>query len=411
MMVTYSIWSLLQLETLEEVYNRALTDFQDEIAQGRGGSRPPLFSVFYTPVEFVWRADLTWGGLNYSMLSVVFAELKRLHTDPASSAIYRKMIYYDILEQRGAQRFGLGGGQVESLQAISKRQSVNPLHTNYRYQIPSTPYEFLVTASSGPGMPNIPLQEVYSLVILALEDGIAQGRGAAKPVDFTFQRPPVTLTWDRSAEETGLNHTDLLKAFKALESIHMNRETPWQYRKISYNIVGPNAEQGLVAMGGGLVEDLRETGPSKVSVQNSKRNLVERVKPLPSYVCQLPDTPYILEIRAVAPNVRPQLPLDPLIGIYNMALQSFIHEMIDGHGGDVPAVVDIERRPISLDWRRHDPPGLNYSMLLRVYQLMRVIQTNEATPFRGGYRMNLFVRVVTVHDEVVGIGKVVESAR
>ena len=352
---------------------------------------------------------IRWG-LNYSMLSIVFGTLKQLHTDPAPSlrAIFRKKIYYDIFEQIGAQKFELGGGQVDSPEAISKRQSDNPLNRNYAYKIPSTPYDLLVTAFlEDPVMPETPLEEVYSIAISALGYEIAQGRGAAKPVDLTFKKSPITLIWTRSEEGTGLNYTDLLKVFKALESLHMNRETPWHSRQIWYNIAVPNAEQRSIALGGGSIEDWLETGPPNASVQSSKRNLVKPVNALPSYVCHLPNTPYILDIRAVPSFIEPHLPLDPLIAIYDLAYHDFEDEIRIGHGGDVPLKFNIVLRPFALNWQREDPPGLNYSMLLRVYQLLETLQVDEATPFPQGYRRSLLFRVVTMDDEVVGFGKVI----
>ena len=409
MIHTYSLWSLLQLEALEEVYNRAHLEIQENIDQGRGGSRPPMFSVFHSPVRVVWRADVVGEGLNYSMLSIVFTALEQLHTDPAPPlhAIFRKMIYYDIYEQRGAQRFEIGGGQVQSTQTISKRQPINPLHKDYAYEIPSTPYNLLVTAYSDHLMPITPLQEVYSIVISALGDKIAQGRGAVKSVDFVFREPPVTLLWTRADERSGLNYTDLLKAFMALKLVHLNPETPWHARMIWYSVVMPNSGQEFVSMGGGRVEDLLPVGPSNVSVQTSKRNLATPANPLPTYACQLPNTPYILDIRAVPPIFEPQLPLDPLIAIYDLAYHDFEDEINTGHGGDVPLKFNIVLLPFALNWQREDPPGLNYSMLLRVYQLLETLQVDEATPFPQGYRKSLLFRVLTINEEIVGLGKVI----
>ena len=410
MVQTYSLYSLLQLEALEEVYNRTLTDFQEDIAQGRGGNSPQSFSVVYSPVQLIWRADIVWGGLNYSMLSLVFGALKQLHTDPAPSlrAIFRKMIYYDVFEEIEGQRFELGGGRVDSTEPISKRQSVNPLHDDFAYQIPSTPYKLLVTAyPDEPVMPETPLEDVYFIAISALEDEIAQGHGSTKPADLTFKKSFITLIWTRSNEGTGLNYTDLLKVFEALESLHMNRETPWHSRQVWYNIAVPNAEQRLVALGGGSIEDWLEMGPSNVSVPSSKRNLVKPINPLPYYVCRLPNTPYILDIRAVPSFIEPQLPLDPLIAIYDLAYHDFEDEIDTGHGGDVPLKFNIVLRPLALNWQREDPPGLNYSMLLRVYQLLETLQVDEATPFPHGYRRSLLFRVVTIDNEVVGLGKVI----
>lgn len=406
---TYSLWSLLQLDALEETYNRTLTDFQDDIARGHGGSTPAWFSVSYSPVHLVWRADVIMGGLNYSMLSIVFGALQRLHTDPQPSLrnVFRKMIYYYIFEQIGPQRFELGEGQVDSIQAISKRQSVSPLNRNHAYQIPSTPYNLLVSAySDDPVMPITPLQEVYSIVISAVVDEIAQGRGAATPIDLTFREPPVAFSWTRSNEGAGLNNTDLLKVFEVLESIHMNRETPWHSRRIWYNIAVPNAEQGLIALGGGWVDDMPETGPSNVSVQNSKRTSVDPVNPFPSYVCHIPNTPYIIEIRAVPPSVPPQWPGDPLKAIYDLAFLRFDREIRNGHGDDVPSTVNIVVGSLSLIWRRQDPPGLNYYKLVSVYQLLERLQRSGATPFPQGYRLSLFFRVITIEDDVLGTGEV-----
>ena len=410
MVQTYPLYSLLQLEALEEVYNRTLTDFQEAIAQGRGGSTPQSFSVFYSPVQLIWRADIVWGGLNYSMLSIVFGALKQLHTDPAPPlrATFRKMIHYDVFEQIEGQRFELGGGQVDNTEPISKRQSVNPLHANFAYQIPSTPYNLLVTAfTDEPVMPATPLEEVYSIANSALEDEIAQGHGSTKPADLTFKKLFIELLWTRSDEGTGLNYTDLSKVFEALESLHMNRQTPWHSRQIWYSIAVPNAEQRLVALGGGSIVDWLEMGPSNVSVQNSKRNLVKPINAWPSYACQLPNTPYILVIRAVPSIVEPQLPLDPLIAIYDLAYHDFEDEISQGHGGDVPLKFNIVLQPFALNWQREDPPGLNYSMLLRVYHLLETIQVDETTPFPQGYRRSLLFRVFTMDDEEVGSGKVI----
>ena len=412
MIHTYSLWSLLQREALEVVYNRTLTRLQEYIDHGRGGYTPQSFKVVHSPIQLIWRADVFSKGLNYSMLSIVFGALQRLHTDPAPSprAIFRRMIYYDIFEQIGAQRFELGEGQVDSIQAISKRQSVNTLHKNYAYQIPSTPYHLLVTAYSDPLVQITSLQEVYSIAISALEDEIAQGRGAAKPVDLTFQESPVIITWERSDERIGLNYTDLLNAFKALKSIHLNRETPWHERMIWYDIGVPNAEQESVTMGGGMVEDLLEIGPSKVSVQTSKRSLVDPANPLPSYVFLLPNTPYILNITIDSPSgVVRQLPVIPLLEVYDIALHDFAREIWAGRGGDVPANVEIDSQVITLGWIRDDPPGLNYSMLRRVYQLLEVLQTNPGTPFQEGYRMGFFFHVVTTDNDSVGTGLVTGS--
>ena len=410
MVQSYALYSLLQLEALEKVYDRTLTDVQEDIAQGRGGSTPEVFSASYSPVQLTWRADLIRWGLNYSMLSIVFEALKQLHTDPAPPlrAIFRKKIYYDVFEQIGAQKFELGGGQVDSPEAISKRQSDNPLNRNYAYQIPSTPYNLLVTAFlEDPVMPKTPLKEVYHIVISDLGDEIALGRGAVKPVDLTFKKSPITLFWTRSDEGTGIDYADLRKVFKALESLHTNRETPWHSRQIRYNIAVPNAEQRLVALGGGSIEGWLEMDPSNVSVQSFKRDLVKPVNPLPLYVCHLPNTPYILDIRAVPSFIEPPLPLDPLIAIYDLAYHDFEDEIRIGHGGDVPLKFNIVLRPFALNWQREDPPGLNYSMLLRVYQLLETLQVDEATPFPQGYRRSLLFRVVTMDDEVVGFGKVI----
>ena len=409
MIHTYSLWSLLQLEALEVVYNRTLTRFQEYIDHGRGDYMPQSYEVVQSPVQLIWRADVISKGLNYSMLSIVFGALQRLHTDPAPPlrAIFRRMIYYDIFEQIGAQRSELGEGQVDSIQAISKRQSVDTLHENYAYQIPSTPYHLLVTAYSDPLVLITSLQKVYFIAISALEDEIAQGRGAAEPVDLTFQESPVIMTWTRADERTGLNYTDLLNAFKALKSIHLDRETPWDERRIWYSIVAPSAEQESVTMGGGRVEDMLEIGPSQVSVQTSKRNLVDPANPLPSYVVQLSTTPYILNISIDSPSG--QLPLIPLLTIYDIARHGFAREIFAGHGGDVPANVQIESRLITLGWMRDDPPGLNYSMLRRVYQLLEVLQTNPGTPFQEGYRMGFFFHVVTTDNESIGTGLVTRS--
>ena len=410
MVQSYALYSLLQLEALEKVYDRTLTIVQEEIAQGRGGSTPELFSAFYSPVQLTWRGDLIRWGLNYSMLSIVFEALKQLHTDPAPPlrAIFRKKIYYDVFEQIGAQKFELGGGQVDRPETISKRQSDNPLNRNYAYKIPSTPYNLLVTAFlEDPVMPKTPLREVYHIVISDLGEEIALGRGAVKPVDLTFRKSPITLFWTRSDEGTGIDYADLRKVFQALESLHTNRETPWHSRQIWYKIAVPNAEQRLVALGGGSIEDWLEMDPSNVSVQSFKRNLVKPVNPLPHYVCKLPDTPYILSIKAVPETLQPELPLDPLIAIYDLAYHDIEDEINIGHGGDVPLKFNIVLQPFALLWQREDPPGLNYSMLLRVYQLLETLQVDEATQFPQGYRRSLLFRVATTGDEVVGFGKVI----
>ena len=410
MVQSYALYSILQLEALEKVYDRTLTDVQEEIAQGRGGSTPELVSAFYSPVQLTWRADMIRWGLNYSMLSIVFGALKQLHMDPAPSmrAIFRKKIYYDVFEQIGARKFELGGGRVDNPGAISKRQSDNPLNRNYAYRIPSTPYNLLVTAFlEDPVMPKTPLKEVYHIVISDLGEEIALGRGAVRPIDLTFKKSPITLFWTRSDEGTGISYTDLFKAFKVLELLHTNRETPWYNRQIRYNIAVPNAEQRLVALGGGSIEGWLGMDPSNVSVQSFKRDLVKPVNPLPLYVCHLPNTPYILSIKAVPSILQPELPLDPLIAIYDLAYHDFEDEINIGHGGDVPLRFNIVLRPFALIWQREDPPGLNYSMLLRVYQLLETLQVDEATPFPEGFRRSLLFRVVTTGDDVVGFGKVI----
>ena len=142
-------------------------------------------------------------------------------------------------------------------------------------------------------------------------------------------------------------------------------------------------------------------------MQSSKRDLVNPVNPLPLYVCHLPNTPYILSIKAVPPSLQPELPLDPLIAIYDLAYHDFEDEINIGHGGDVPLQFNIVLQPFALKWQREDPPGLNYSMLLRVYHLLETLQLDEATPFTQGYRRSLLFRVMTTGDEVVGFGKVI----
>ena len=406
---TYSLWSLLELETLEMVYNRALTDIRDKIAEGRGSITPPTFGSFQAPIRLAWRADLFWGGLNYSMLSIAFEALKQLHTDPAPRfrGIHRKMIYYDILEQRGAQRVELGEGQVESQAVISERRSVNPLQTQYRYQIGSTPYSLFIAANSGPAIPITPLWEIYTRIISCVTTEITHGHGATKPVGLDDREPPVSFVWRRSANEgTGLNYTDLLAVFRALSFHHTDLATPWYKKTIRYHVVVQNAGQGAVAIGGGWVGTMLEIGSSNVSVQNFKRNSVTPVNPLPSYVYHLPNTPYILDIRAVTPYIARQLPLDTLLLVYDAALHRLANQIENGHGGDVPAALYIQVGAISLGWRREHPPGLNYTMLLRIYSLLQILQTTEATPFPGGYRKCLFFRVKTIVGETIGLGRI-----
>ena len=408
--------------------------------QGLGGHSSENLTFTAQDVQLEWEVSVTGAGLNYSMLSKVFATLVELNVRPASPLpdLIAKDLSFTVVHRNERRYTGSGvvsvteaGNEVlakrslnpspaphllqplalDSTQAISKRQSVNPLHEDYAYEIPSTPYVLLVTAYSDHLMPITPLQEVYSIVISALGDEIAQGRGAAKPVDFVFREPPVTLTWTGADERTGLNNTDVLKAVMALKLVHLNRQTPWHARMIWYNIVMPSSGQELVVMGGGRVEDLLgaedllEVGPSNVSVQTSKRNLVNPANPLPSCIFQFPNTPYILNITAITPSrFAPQLPLYRLLEIYNAALHDFAREISIGHGGDVPAKVEIELWGISLVWRREDPPGLNYTMLRRVYQLLDSLQTNPATPFPEGYRMGFFFHVVTTDDDSVGTG-------
>ncbi len=411
MITTYSIWSPLPLEPLEEVYNLALNDCRDNITQGHGGIRPPKYNVYDRPVQLLWQSDLTGGGLNYSMLSIVLEALKRLHTDPGPPLrrIYRQMISYDVFEQRGVQRFELGEGHVQSVAEVSRRQSVNSLHRDNEYQIPFTPYKLLVTADSDYLMPITSLRETYSVVISALENEITQGRGSAKPEGFTFQEPPVELNWARLYREIGLNYTDLVRVFKALESIHMNRQTPWYSKVIRYHVVASNAGQGgLVAMGGGWVDDMLEMGPSNISVQNFKRHLVSPADPLvPPYEYHLPNTTYVLDVWAVVPSVGPELPLDGLIVVYDIALRRFTSEVQSGHGETVPSTVNIGVHRISLSWRRENPPGVNYVMLLEVYRLLETIQTSEGSSYPEGYRRNLLFQVVTMHGDRLGGGRVI----
>ena len=408
MIHTYSLWSLLELEILEMLYNRALTDVRDKIAEGRGSITPPLFGSYQAPIKLAWRADLFWGGLNYSMLSIAFEALKQLHTDPAPRfrGIYRKMIYYDILEQRGAQRVEVGNGQVERSEAISKRRSVDPLQEKYGYRIDSTPYTLLIAANSGPTIPVIPLWEIYTRIISCITTEIAEGYGAIKPVGLDDREPPASLVWRRSNDGTGLNYSDLLVVFRALSFHHTDLATPWYKKSIRYHVVVQNEGQGPVAIGGGSVGTMLEIGSSNVSVQISKRNSVTPVNPLPFYVYRLPNTPYILNIKAATPAIAPQLPLNSLSIVYDRALHRMAGQIADGHGGDVPAAINVQIGAISLDWRREHPPGLNYTILLRVYSLLEIIQMTEATPFREGYRKSLFLGVKTISGEMVGLGQV-----
>ena len=409
MISTYSLWHLLPLESLEEVYDAVLTDCRYNIAQGHGGIKPPTYNVYQRPVSLVWHQQLTGGGLNFSMLSIILETLQQLHTIPGPPLrnVYRKNIYYDVFEQRGTQRFEVGYGQVENLEHVSKRQSVNLLYDIYEYKIPSTPYKLLIIANLNYVLPFYPLQETYKIAISVLEYQIAEGRGAYRPDSFNSRDFVVTLKWARSGKGIGLDYTGLLRVVETLESIHMNRSTPWYSRIIRYHVVTSNAGQGLVAMGGGWVYDVLEMGPSNVSVQNSKRHLVNPVNPsLPSYVYCLPNTSYVLYIYAIYPVLVPKLPLDSLLIVYDMAFRHFTSEIASGHGGAVPRTVDIGHWPATLWWIREDPPGLNYSTLLSVYQLLDVFQTVKESSFQEGYRKSLDFFVATTSGDKIGKGGV-----
>lgn len=407
MIYTYTMWDLLPLETLELLYNNALNDLRTKIAEGRGGVTPPMFGSYQAPIRLAWRADITREGLNYSMLSIVFETLKQLHTDPRPGfrGIYRKMIYFDIFEQRGARRIERGEGQVESPRAISERRSVNPLQADYAYRIDSTPYYILVTTTLGPAMAINPLEEAYYGVLEGLTFQIAQGHGATIPLGLDINEPPVHLNWQRSDMETGLNYTDLRAVFTWLALHHTVSITPWFKKSIRYRVVQSEGEE-RGAMGEGWVGALREMGASNVSVQNSKRDTVTPVKSSNSYAYQLPNTPYIVTMQVPPPGVVSELALVTLIAVYDAALHNFSSQIQSGRGGDVPATYAWELWSISLDWRREQPPGLNYTMLERVYQLLKTIQTTTLTPFPEGYRQRLNFSVVTRSNEVMGIGKV-----
>ena len=410
MISAYPLWSLLELETLEMVYNRAILDLGIQIAEGHGSVAPPTFGSFQAPIRLTWRADIFWGGLNYSMLLTVFEALRQVHTDPAPRfrGLHRKMIYYDLFEQRGAQRVERGEGQVESVEATtSERRSVNPLQAKYNYRIGSTPYALLIAANSGPAIDISPLWEIYTRVISSIRTQIDQGHGATIPVGFDDREPPVSITWRRSSERTGLSYTDLLLLFRVLTFYHTNIATPWYKKSIRYHVVFVNEGPGALVLGGGWVGAMLEIGSSNVSVQSSKRDLVTPVNPLPSYVYHLPETPYIIVITAVTPRFAPLLPLNTLYIVYDLALHGFSGQVTDGHGGDVPPAVDIKIGAISLDWRRENPPGLNFTMLLRVYSIIATIQTVEVTPFPAGYRKSLFFVVKTESNEICGLGKVI----
>lgn len=403
------MWDLLPLETLKMVYNRALTDLRDKIAQGGGSITPPMFGSFEAPIRLAWQADITSGGLNYSMLLVAFEALKQLHTDPAPRfrRIHREMIYFDIIERRGAQRVELGEGQVESSGAISERRSVNPLQADYSYRLPMTPYSIVITAASGPLSRSTPLWEAYTRLLTRISSQIAQGHGATEPVDLYVSEPPIIANWIKTSVEIGLNYTDLRIVFMWLSFHHTEHSTPWCRKPIRYHIVERNeGQQPPVTMGGGLVGDILEIGSSNVSVQSSKRDSVTPVNLSGSYAYQLPNTDYTLSIATLPPGDMSQLPLNALAAAYDAALHTFAGQIQSGHGGDVPATYNMELRGVSFGWRREHPPGLNYTMLERVYRLMKMIQTFEPTPFPEGYRQRAFFSIVLKSNVIVGFGTV-----
>ena len=409
MIYTYPLWGLLQLETLEMVYYRALTDLRDKVAQGHGSVAPPMFGSFQAPIRLAWRADIYGGGLNYSMLLVAFEALRELHTDPAPRlrGIYRKMIYYDIVEQRGAQRVELGDGQVESTGTISERRSVNPLQADYAYQIPATPYSIIIIATSGTTMRISPLFEAYTRLISSIATQIAEGHGATMPEEVTVNEPPIVLNWVRSTQEIGLNYTDLRIVLMWLAFHHTEYSTPWFQKTIRYHIVLRGEEQQpLVAMGGGWVGDLLEIESSNVSVQSSKRDSVKPVNLSGSYTLQLPNTDYLLIMSTHSRGDKSPLPLIALIAAYDAALHSFEGQIQSGHGGDVPATYNVEMWGVALGWRREHPPGLNYTMLERVYRLLKTLQTEESTSFPGGYRQRAFFSMMTRSNVFLGFGTV-----
>ena len=407
MIYTYTMWDLLPIETLELVYNTALVDLRIKVAEGRGSVTPPMFGSYHPPIRLAWQADITRGGLNYSMLSIVFEALKQLHTDPRPGfkSIYRKVIYFDILEQRGTRRIERGDGQVENSWAISERRSVNPLQADYEYEIDSTPYSILITTTPGPAMAIIPLQETYHEVLEDLAFEIERGQGATIPIGLDIEEAPVHLHWRRSHMEVGLTYTDLQEVFTWLSFVHTLSVTPWFRKSIEYRVVRRIA-QGRIVMGEGWVGDLEQIASSNVSVQASRRDTVTPVNPSDSYAAHLLNTPYIINMKVSPPGVVPQLSLDSLTNCYNIALYNIESQIQSGNGGDVPATYNTEMWSVALDWRREHPPGLNYTMLERVYRLLKGFQTTKPTSFPGLYRQRLNFSVTTTSYEIMGFGNV-----
>ena len=404
----YTMWDLLPLETLEMIYNHALTDLRAKIAAGHGGVTPPIFNSFQAPIQLVWRADIFWGGLNYSMLSIVFGALKQLHTDPAPQfrGVHRKMISYDLFEHRRAQRIERGEGQVESSRAISERRSISPLQAEHACPVAMTPYTLLIAANSGPVISISPLWELYTRIISTLRTQVDQGHGAAIPLNFELLEPPVELIWQRAHDNSSPNYTDLVLVFKTLAFHHTDLKSPWYGLTVRYHVIMQNDKQITTTVGGGWVGVMLGIGASNVSVQSSKRDSVIPVNTLPYLIYHLPNTPYILDIRALVPAIAPQLPIDTLLLVYDVALHRLATQIANGHGGDVPAAVNIQVGAISLEWRREHPPGLNYTMLLRVYSLLATLQTTEAALFPQGYRKSLFFGIKAISDEMIGLGRV-----
>ena len=401
------MWDLLPIETLELVYNDVLIDIRIKIAEGRGSVTAPMFGSYHAPIRLAWQANLIWGGLNYSMLSIVFDALKQLHTDPRPGfrSIYRKMIYFDIFEQLGAQRIERGEGQVAFSGAISERRSVNPLQADYEYEIDRTPYSILITTTPGPAMAIIPLQETYYEVLEDLTFQIERGHGATIPEGLDIEEPPVYLNWQQSHMEIGLSYNDLQTVFTWLSFVHTLSVTPWFRKSIRFHVVRRIA-QGRIVLGEGWVGELQQIASSNVSVQASRRDQVTPVNPLDFYAYYLRNTPYIVNMKAPAPGVVPQLSLDMLMSCYNIALYNIESQIQSGNGGNVPATYNTEIWGVALDWRREHPPGLNYTMLERVYRLLKAFQTSKRTQFPGAYRQRLDFSVVTTSNEVMGFGYV-----